>query len=82
VDVVIERMENPVVVATFRSRMEAEVASNLLARQGIPFVIQSPEGMQYGPLPQGARVLVRPRDLEAARTVLEDAGAVGGGENA
>ncbi len=75
-------MENPVVVATFRTRMEAEAASHLLARRGIPFVIQSPEGMQYGPLPQGARLLVRPTDFEAARGVLEDAGAVGGASGA
>ena len=71
-------MDDPVVVATFRTRMEAEVASNLLARQGIPFVIQSAEGMLHGPLPQGARLLVRPRDLEAARDTLADAGAIDG----
>jgi hypothetical protein len=64
----------PVVVANFRTRLDAESAGGLLAHAGIPFLIQSPEGMGLGPLPQGASLIVRRDQAEAAREVLTDAG--------
>jgi hypothetical protein len=64
----------PVVVARFRARLDAESAGGLLAHAGIPFLIQSAEGMGMGPLPQGARLIVRQDQAEAARQVLADAG--------
>ncbi len=69
-------MNGPVVVATFRTRLDAESAGGLLEHAGIPFVIQSPEGIGMGPLPQGASLLVRADELEAAKQVLADAGII------
>jgi len=64
----------PVVVATFRTRLDAESAAGLLAHAGIPFVVQSPEGMGMGPLPLGASLLVRQDHAARAREVLVEAG--------
>lgn len=64
----------PVIVATFRTRLDAESAGGLLAQAGIPFLVQSAEGMGMGPLPQGARLIVRDDEADAARHVLTDAG--------
>jgi hypothetical protein len=69
-------MTQPVVVATFRTRLEAESAGGLLDHAGLPFVIQSPEGLGMGPLSQGASLLVRADEAEAARQVLADAGVI------
>ncbi len=66
----------PVVVATFRTRLDAESAGGLLAHAGIPFVVQSAEGMGMGPLPQGATLIVRDDQAEAAHRLLADAGMV------
>jgi hypothetical protein len=63
-----------VVVANFRTRLDAESAGGLLAHAGIPFLIHSPEGMGLGPLPQGASLIVRQDQAEAAREILTDAG--------
>ena len=63
-----------VVVATFRTRLDAESAGGLLAHAAIPFVVQSAEGAGMGPLPQGARLIVRRDQVDAARQVLVDAG--------
>ena len=46
-----EPLGDPIAVANYRTRLEAEVASNVLTANGIPFVIQSAEGMLYGPMP-------------------------------
>lgn len=64
----------PVVVAHFRTRLEAESAGGLLAHAGIPFLLQSAEGIGMGPLPQGASLIVRADQADAAREVLADAG--------
>ncbi len=70
-------MTNPVTIARFRTRLEAESAGGLLEAAGIPFVVQSPEGMGLGPLPQGASLLVRQDQAVRARRLLEEAGVVG-----
>ncbi len=59
------------VVATFRTRLDAEIAAGLLQDAGIPYVIQSAEGIGVGPLPPGASLLVARDRLEEARMVLE-----------
>jgi hypothetical protein len=64
----------PVVVANFRTRLEAESAGGLLTHAGIPFVLQSGEGIGVGPLPQGASLIVRSDQAEEARDVLLEAG--------
>jgi hypothetical protein len=67
-------MTNPVVVASYRTHLEAEVAARILEAADIPCVINSAEGMLYGPLGVGATILVRPDDAEAAREVLLGSG--------
>ncbi|GBD33178.1 MAG: hypothetical protein KatS3mg081_0254 [Gemmatimonadales bacterium] len=67
-----------VVVATFRTRLEAEIAAGLLQQAGIPYVIQSAEGIGTGPLPPGASLLVARERLEEARMVLESLDEPGG----
>lgn len=71
-----EPLGDPIAVANYRTRLEAEVASNVLTANGIPFVIQSAEGMLYGPMPAGATLLVREEHAALARELL------GGGEQA
>lgn len=65
-------------VATFRTRLEAESAAGLLVEAGIPYVIQSAEGMGAGPLPQGTRLLVREDQVKEAGRILTDAGVIRG----
>ncbi len=60
-----------VVVATFRSRLDAEIAAGLLQEAGIPYVIPSAEGIGVCPLPPGASLLVTRDRLQEARTVLQ-----------
>jgi hypothetical protein len=67
-------MHEPVLIANFRTRLDAESAGGLLTYAGIPFVIQSPEGIGMGPLSTGASLLVRDDQVEEARRVLADAG--------
>jgi hypothetical protein len=69
--------DETVVVATFRTRLDAEIAAGLLQEAGIPYVIQSAEGIGVGPLPPGASLLVARDRLEEARSVLK---SVAGGE--
>lgn len=57
-------------VANFRTRLETEVAANVLTANGIPFVIQSGEGMLYGPMPTGSTLLVHEQDATLARELL------------
>jgi hypothetical protein len=71
--------ENLTAIANFRTRLEAETASGLLAAEGIPYLIQSREGAGLGPGPAGASILVREKHAAQAREILEDAGAIGGG---
>ncbi len=64
-------MSDTVPIANFRTRMEAEVAAGLLRVGGIPYVIQSAEGMLHGPLGPGATIFVREKDIEEARELLD-----------
>ena len=52
------------------------MAADLLEQEGIPSVVQSPEGMWMGPLPEGATVRVRQDQVEQARTILIEAGLI------
>ncbi|MBI3804393.1 MAG: DUF2007 domain-containing protein [Nitrospirae bacterium] len=58
----------------FQSRMEAEMAGEILSQAHIPYLIQSEDigifGPGASPTPAGARLLVHPEDLEEARTRL------------
>lgn len=65
-------MPDTVTVASFRTRAEAELAALALEGAGIPYLIQSAEGMLHGPLGPGADIRV-PRSAEsAARDLLSD----------
>jgi hypothetical protein len=63
-------MTDTIAIANYRTRLEADVAARLLDAAGIPYVINSDEAMQHGPLSVGATVLVRPADAELAREAL------------
>jgi hypothetical protein len=69
--------DQPVTIARFRTRLDAEIAGGLLKAAGIPFLVQSPEGMGLGPLSQGTSLLVRQDQAVRARRLLEEAGVVG-----
>ena len=60
---------------TFASRMEAEMAAELLKKAGIPFIIQSEDTGIFGPgnmpSPRGARLLIPGEEMERARDLLE-----------
>jgi hypothetical protein len=63
-------MEDLVEIANFKTKMEAEAAAVLLQNEGIPYLIQSQEGMLHGPFFPGATILVVPELAEEAREVL------------
>lgn len=63
-------MDDTVVVANFRTKLEAEVAAGLLQEAGIPCLIQSAEGIGVGPLSFGASLLVHRDQARDARNVL------------
>lgn len=63
-------MKNLTPVANFRTKTEAEAAAVLLKNEGIPYLIQSQEGMLYGPLYPGATIYVPPEAAERAREIL------------
>jgi hypothetical protein len=69
-------MSATVAIGRFHDRAQAEMAAELLEQAAIPSVIQSPEGMWMGPLPQGATLLVRADQAQQARTLLLDAGLI------
>ena len=60
---------------TFPSRMEAEMAAEVLKKAQIPFIIQSEDTGMFGPgsapAPRGARLLVPPEDMTRARDLLK-----------
>ena len=60
---------------TFSSRMEAEMAAELLKKAQIPFIIQSEDTGIFGPgnmpSPRGARVLVPEEDMQRAQDLLK-----------
>lgn len=65
-------MTDTVVVAEFRTRAEAELAALALDGAGIPYLIQSGEGMLHGPLSPGAQIRVLAEAADHARDLLAD----------
>jgi hypothetical protein len=63
-------MEDLVEIANFKTKIEAEAAGGLLKNAGIPYLIQSQEGMLHGPINPGATIYVTPEAAEHAREVL------------
>ena len=63
-------MHDPVAIANFRTKLEAEMAAGLLDTAGIPYLIQSTEGILHGPLSPGATILVGETAASHARVVL------------
>lgn len=51
-------MDSPVPIANYRTKAEAEMAGGLLDGAGIPYLIQSTEGILHGPINPGATILV------------------------
>lgn len=67
-------MDAPVRIANFRTKLEAETVAGFLDGAEIAYLIQSGEGMLYGPLPQGATLYVAGENADRARAILRDAG--------
>ena len=67
-------MEDLVAIANFMTKTEAEAAAGLLKNEGIPYLIQSQEGMLHGPINPGATIYVAPEVADQARDVLGVAG--------
>ncbi len=63
-------MSDLVAIANFQTKAEAEMAGGLLEAAGIPFLIQSTEGILHGPINPGATVLVSDAAAVHARAVL------------
>lgn len=63
-------MTDTVRVANYHTRLEAELAARSLDGAGIPYVIESAEGMLHGPFGPGASILVRSDQAASARDVL------------
>jgi hypothetical protein len=63
-------MQGLVAIANFKTKTEAEAAAGLLKNNGIPYIIQSQEGMLYGPFFPGATIHVAPELASEAREVL------------
>lgn len=63
-------MDNLAPVGNYKTKAEAEVAAGLLKNAGIPYLIQSQEGMLHGPLFPGATIYVAPELAGEARDVL------------
>lgn len=63
-----------VLLYRFSSRMEAEMAGEILKQAEIPFLIQSEDigifGPGSSPAPAGARLLVYQEDLQDAKVLL------------
>jgi hypothetical protein len=59
----------------FSSRLEAEMAQEVLTRAGIPSMIQSDDIAVFGPghatAPGGAKLMVRQEDLDEAGGLIE-----------
>jgi hypothetical protein len=69
-------MTDFVPVAIFPDRVEAELARGALENEGIYAMIAADDAGQQNPgldFSRGVAVLVRAGDVEAARTVLDDA---------
>jgi hydrogenase maturation factor len=65
-------MGSTVAIANFRTKVEAEIAGAMLKAAGIPYVLQSTEGMLHGPINPGASILVSDAVAEHAREVLAE----------
>lgn len=63
-------MSDVIPIASFRTRLEAELAARLLEGAAVPYVMNSSEGMLHGPLAGGTTLLVRAEDVELAHEVL------------
>ncbi len=63
-------MSELVKLANFRTKTEAEAAAVLLKNKGVPYLIQSAEGMGYGPINPGATIYVTADAADYAREVL------------
>ena len=66
-------MDGPVEIANFRTKLEAEITGGLLEAAGIPYLIQSTEGILHGPISPGATILVPESAVAHARAVLGEA---------
>ena len=64
-------------IANFRTKLDAEIAGGLLDNAGVPYIIQSQEGMLHGPIMPGATILVSAEDEDQARQILSDASMAG-----
>jgi hypothetical protein len=64
-------------VKSFRNRLEADMAKNLLAEHGIPSYVSADDAGGMRPPPfqfdAGVRLIVRSLDLIPARRLLKDA---------
>ncbi len=63
-------MDSPIEIASFRTKLEAEIAGGLLESAGIPYLIQHSEGILHGPLSPGAAILVSHHLAVQARAAL------------
>jgi hypothetical protein len=63
--------DTTVVVANYRTQLEAEVAAQTLEASGIRCVIRSGEGAYYGPMAAGADLLVLREDADRAALALK-----------
>ena len=63
-------MGSTVAIANFRTKVEAEIAGAMLRAAGIPYILQSTEGMLHGPINPGASILVSEAVAEHAREVM------------
>jgi hypothetical protein len=59
-------------IANFRMRVEAELAARVLDGAHIPYVVESTESMQLGPVGAGTTIFVRPQDVGTARRLLDE----------
>ena len=76
-----DRSEAMILVATFPTRLEAEMAAGLLRDADIESLLQGDDVGMFGPgmsgaTPQGVRVLVAEGKRDDARRLLADAGLV------
>ncbi len=63
-------MSDLVAIANFHTKAEAEMAGGLLEAAGIPYLIQSTEGILHGPINPGATLLVGEAAAPHARAVI------------
>lgn len=69
-------MSTRISIANFRTKLDAEIAAGLLDNAGVPYIIQSQEGMLHGPIVPGATILVSHEDEDQVRRILSDANMI------